>query len=452
MKHYLTCVGLGLLSACSFLFAESEANTPSVAQREAQSLQQIFMAAMDANPALSIAHSQLRVSRAQRSQASAQLRPQISASGNFSENEQTFPDGESADSDFSGEKYNLQIQQVLFNWQAFASRKRAMYVVDQKEAEYYDRLGILLLDTADRYFAVLAARDNKALVQAEREATDQQLKQAESRYQRKLIKITDLYEVRARAATIRTNEIDAENEHALAKESLWELSGEEISALYRLDEQVVFTDVNGDIESWVARALSGNAQLKARNSAINAARQTISERRGAHYPVVKLVASRQKSDLGFENTESPKRQITYFGVDVSIPIYSGGSTSARVREAHHMAEIARSEHEQVRREVIRRTRASYLSTQSSLKRIDASKAVVDAASQSALAMARGFQLGTVTIIDVLDSLQQEFRAQRDLQKAKYNYIQSMLSLKKEAGTIAKADIEEINSWLLPPTH
>jgi len=452
MKHFLTFVGLGLLSASSLLFAGSEAENSSETTAPAQSLQQIFVAAMKANPALQIARSQLSIGRAQRSQATAQLLPQISATGNFSENEQSFPDGESGDSEFDGEKYNLQLQQVLFNWQAFANRKRASYVVDQKEAEYYDRLGIMLLDTADRYFSVLAAQDNKALVQAEREATDQQLKQAESRYQRKLIKITELYEVRARAATIRSNEIDAENEFALAKESLWELSGEEISALYRLDEHTVFADVNGDINTWVTRALSGNAQLSARDSAINAARQTISERRGAHYPVVTLVASRQKSDLGYENTASPKRQITYYGVDVSIPIFSGGSTSARVREAYHMAEIARSEHEQVRREVVRRTRAAYLSTKSSLKRIDSAKTAVDAATQSALAMARGFQLGTVTMIDVLDSLQQEFRAQRDLQQAKYNYIQSILSLKKEAGTIAKADIEEINSWLIPPSN
>jgi outer membrane protein len=184
---------------------------------------------------------------------------------------------------------------------------------------------------------------------------------------------------------------------------------------------------------------------------LRAARATISERRGAHYPNVNFIASRQKSDIGYENTQANKRMSTYYGVNVSIPIFSGGSSSAKVSEAYHMAEMAKSEHELVRREVVRRTRAAYLSANSSLKRIDAAKIAAQAATASSKAMKRGFELGTVTVIDVFDSLRQEFTAQRDLQQAKYAYIHAMLSLKKEAGSIAQADITLINSWLLTPS-
>jgi len=456
MKPYFAVFSLTILLASSLLHAEAKGNgapdssKQGPTQGSAQSLLQVFLAAMDASPALRIAHSQLSIGRAQRTQARAQLLPQISASGNFSDNDQSFPDQTTPDSNFDGEKYGLQLQQVLFSWQAFANRKRASYVVDQKEAEYYNSLGLLLLDTSDRYFAVLAAEDNLALVLAEREATDQQLKQAESHYRRKLIKVTDLYEVRARAATIRSDEIDAENEVALTKEALWEISGEEIAGLYRLNNAVEFPEINGSLESWVTKALQSNALLRARESAINASNQTISERRGAHYPVVKFVASRQKSDLGYENTQTAKRMITYYGIDVSVPIYSGGSSSARVKEAYHMAEIAKSEHELTRRDLVKRTRAAYLSVKSSIKRIGAAEYAVEAASASASAMRKGFTLGTVTTVDVLDALRQEFSAQRDLQQVKYAYIQALLSLKKEAGSIDKADIEEINSWLLSP--
>jgi len=439
----LAVIGLGTLP-------HAYAKTENASQDSAQSLLQVFLDAMDASPALRIAHSKLSIGRAQRAQARGQLLPQISATGNFSDNDQSYPDETTPDTSFEGEKYGVQLQQVLFNWQAFANRKRATFVVDQKEAEYYNSLGLLLLDTSDRYFAVLGAEDKLALVLAEREATDQQLKQAESHFKRKLIKVTDLYEVRARAATIRSDEIDAESEVALTKEALWEVSGNEISGLYRLNSAIEFPDVNGSLESWVAKALQSNALLKSRESAINAAEQTISERRGAHYPVVKFVASRQKSDLGYENTQTAKRLITYYGIDVSVPIYTGGSSSARVKEAFHMAEIAKSEHEMTRRELVKRTRAAYLSAKSSIKRISAAQYAVEAANASAMAMRKGFTLGTVTTVDVLDALQQQFGAQRDLQQAKYAYIQALLNLKKEAGSIDKGDIEEINSWLLPP--
>jgi outer membrane protein len=424
-----------------------EASTPPA--KASIGLEEVFAAALEANPSLQIALSKLEVGRAQRSQSTAQLLPQISAGANLSENEQDFVDSDSPVTEFPGEKYNLQLQQVLFNWQAFANRKRASYIVDQRESEYFEALGTLLSQTSERYFGVLAAEDKRALIAAERETLSEQLKQAERRFERKLIKVTDLFEVRSRLAMIRTDEIDAESEVALAKEALWEVSGLEIDRLHPLNEDIDFPEIQGNLNLWVGRAMSDSRQLRARDYALKAARATISERRGAHYPTVNLVASRQKSDIGYENTPSQKRLSTYYGVNVSIPIYSGGSSSAKVREAYHMAEMAKSEHELVRREVVRRTRAAFLSANSSLKRIEASKTAVKAAAASATAMKRGFQLGTVTVIEVFDALRHEFRAQRDLQQAKYAYIHAMLSLKKEAGSISQADIGLIHSWLLP---
>ncbi len=422
----------------------------SVASEPSIGLAEVFAAALDANPTLQIARSKLDVGRAQRSQSTAQLLPQISAGASLSENDQRNLEVSVPDNEFTGEKYNIQLQQVLFNWQVFASRKRASYIVDQRESEYFDALGMLLSDTSERYFSVLAAEDKRALIAAERETLSEQLKQAELRYERKLIKITDLYEVRSRLAMIRTDEIDAESEVALAKEALWEVSGLEIERLRPLSATVQFPEISGNLDLWVERAMSDSRQLRARDFALKAANASISERRGAHYPTVSLVASRQKSDIGYENSQADKRMSTYYGVNVSVPIFSGGSSSAKVREAYHMAEMARSEHELVRREVVRRTRAAFLSANSNLKRIDAAKVAVEAATASSKAMKRGFQLGTVTVIDVFDALRQEFRAQRDLQQAKYAYIHAMLSLKKEAGSISQADIHMINSWLLPP--
>jgi outer membrane protein len=433
----------------AFLLVSVLAIAPTVSA-EPKDLQQLFLSALDTNPTLRIARYNVEIGKAQQSQASGQMLPQISMSASFSDNEQEFIDSQQPVTEFDGEKYAIQLRQVLFDWQVFANRKKASFIVDQRRADYYEQLSAILLETAGRYFLVLAAEDKLALVKAEREATDQQLKQSEAHYKRKLIRVTDLYENRARAASIKTNEIDAEHELAIAREALWEISGEEIGELKGLSDGVKFPVIQDGIEVWVDRALGSNHQLRSRQSAVDAALQAVSERRGSYYPKVSFVASRQKSDLGYENTPSERRLITYFGVDITIPIFSGGSTSARTREAHHLAGIAKSEFDLTRRDVVKQTRAAYLSANSSLDRIDAGLYAVASAEESALAMDKGFKVGAVTTTDVLNSIQQNFSAKRDLQQAKYDYIKYKLSLERTAGSLDINDIEQINSWLVAP--
>jgi len=446
MSTIKKCLTVALVSLLGF-------NVNSIAQSQlaAQDLQQLFLAALEASPALDIARYKLYAGKAQEDQAKSQLLPQISLSANFSDNEQDAIDTDDPVSEFDGEKYSAQLRQVLFNWQTFANRKKASLVVDQRQGEYFEQLNIVLMDTAERYFNVLGAQDDVALVSAERRAAAQQLKQAEVRYQRKLVQVTELYEIRARVALIKSDEIQARNALAIAKEALWEISGRTVDGLYGLAEDTPFPPLPGTIESWVERALAANTLLKVRQSAVKVAQQVISERRGEHYPTVSFVASHQKSDIGYENTQAQRREISYFGFDVNIPLYSGGATSAKVKEAYHNRAIAASELEMSRRDIVKRTRGAYLNASSSLQRIAAGRSAVAAADESALAMAKGFDYGTVTFVDVLDALRQQSSAKRDLQQAKYQYILHSLALKKEAGNVDGNDIERINALLVAPT-
>ena len=127
------------------------------------------------------------------------------------------------------------------------------------------------------------------------------------------------------------------------------------------------------------------------------------EQKGGHYPTVDLIVSNQRSDVGFDNQQSPQRDTQYIGVDIRVPIYSGGSTSAKVREAWAQYYIAREEEEAVRREVLKRTREAWLNTRSSRKRIDSANLSVESAAKSYEAMNKSFSYGTVTATDVDDT-------------------------------------------------
>jgi outer membrane protein len=160
------------------------------------------------------------------------------------------------------------------------------------------------------------------------------------------------------------------------------------------------------------------------------------------------VYSNQSSDVGFDNQQSPERETEYIGVDINIPLYSGGSTSARVREAWATYYIAREEEEAARREVLKRTREAWLNTRSSRRRIHAAQLSVRSATKSFEAMSKSFTYGTVTAADVLEALHARTRSERDYQNALYQYITNWLALKREGGILEDTDLQQVNSWLL----
>ena len=138
------------------------------------------------------------------------------------------------------------------------------------------------------------------------------------------------------------------------------------------------------------------------------------------------------------------------GVDVTIPLFAGGSNRASVREAIAQAEIAKSEEEQVRREITKRVRAAYLNLEASVKRVEASQRLVESTAKASAAMRKGVQVGTVTVIDQLNALRDEYAAQRDLLRARYEHIKAFLLLKREAGIVGSEDLQRVNALLVAP--
>jgi len=426
---------------------------------DTQNLEGVFGQAIENSPRLSIAKEYWNIGQSRTQQATAQLLPSVSLLGSFSQNrryadENVVVDGklvtQEAMDKYDGEKYTAQLRQVIFNWQVFSARGRAAYLEDQSEADYYDELSGLLLDVAVRYLDVLEAEDALYSVRSEKIAVEKQLQQVSKLYERQLVKVTDLYEAQARLAAIQADEIDAENQLGLSRVGLMELTGHEVGRLYRLDESAVIPPIIGQIQEWLDKANLQSNSLKSRRFGVRAAEKYVSEKRSAYMPQVSLIVQHQKSDIGYENTSSPRSETTYAGIDVTIPLFAGGASRAGVREAVSQVSIARSELLQVQRELARRIRAAYLLTNSNFMRTQAAQKLLVSTQKSSDAMRKGFSFGTVTSVDVLNAMRDHFIAERDLHKARYEHIKSLLQLKREAGVLMSQDLNDINSLLVAP--
>jgi outer membrane protein len=159
---------------------------------------------------------------------------------------------------------------------------------------------------------------------------------------------------------------------------------------------------------------------------------------------------RQDSDVGFDNIPITRTDNTYVGLDVSIPLYAGGSNRAAVSEATSLRKIAENELRQIELEANERVRSAYLQVQSSAALVEAARRLLDSTTLSSTAMQRGFELGAVTSVDVLNALRDQFRSERDLQAARYNHVKYWLLLRQEAGLLTADDMLEVGTWLEAP--
>jgi len=415
-------------------------------------LEDFFEAAISFSPKLSIAKEGLNIGRARERQAEGQLQPQISANANFSDNSRNSFNqiGVPISEEFVGERFSVSMRQILFNWQAFAARRRATQIENQLEAEYYYELSLLLTEVAEKYLSVLLAQDSLTSVAAEVDAVSNQLNQIQSLFSLQLAQVTDLRQAEASLSAVQAEQLKLRAELAIAQERLRSVSGIALGELSVLKEEIELPEVQNGMQFWVSLADSNNQQIRARRYALEASEEGISESKGAYMPSVNFFATRQESNVGFDNRFLGNTDNTFIGVDVTIPIYAGGANRARENEARARRNIAESELRQTELETNANVRSAYLQAQSSMLLTEAARRLVASTRLSSESAQEGFALGTVTNVIVLNALRDQFQAERDFQRARYEQINYLLILKREAGTLNARDLLEISRLMVRP--
>jgi len=450
---FLTAVGLSLiLHWPASIHAAEAANIGRQANSNATNalgftLEDFFTAALNYSPTLRIAEERLNIGSARKRAATGRLLPQLNATANLSDNRQ---ETDIQIQDFDGHRYSLQLTQVLFNWRDFSARGEANLLKNQAESQYFVELSILLTDVSEKYFAVLLAEDALESILSELNAVTNQLNLIQSYFDRQLAQITDLYEVQARLSAVQAEQLMLQSELALAREALRSATGLTAGQLFRLNDAVNIPPLEEDIEYWSEQSRLNSHLIQASQYGRQAANKRVSGSRGAYMPQLSLILQKQDSDLGFENAPITRTDTTYVGVNLSIPLFAGGSNRAAVSEAISLRSIAENELLQVQLGVSERTRTIYLLVKSSELQTEAAQRLVESTTLSSEAMQQGFELRTVTSVDVLNALRNQFQAERDLQRTRYEHITYLLFLKREAGTLTADDLIDVGAWLIAP--
>jgi outer membrane protein len=436
----------------------------------AADLKEVYTRALTNDPLIREAEANRLATRESKPQAVAALLPQIAANATYRDNEsvgsQTFLQEEDdgsvtigvaeTETDGTREAWNVELRQSIFRWQNWAELKRSNVEGAQAEAEYVVAQQDLILRTAEAYFNVLAARDTLEAAQAAHDAIGRQLEQSEKRFEVGLIAVTDVQDAKSAYDSATAALIQAKRNLATNGEILRELTGDAWDSLEKPGNDMPLAGPNpASPEDWVKLALDQNARLTASRLAADVTRQVVNIERGGHFPEVDFVVTRGEfqDDGRFTNqggvtfpSDADSEDTTY-AVQVTLPIFSGGSTSSRVRQAQYRHTAARERLERTIRETERSTRDAYLGVNSEVARVQSLKQAVDSAQTALQATEAGYEVGTRTSVDVLQARQRLFQSQTDYARSRYDYLLNVLRLQQAAGTLDGKGLDDINGLL-----
>lgn len=420
---------------------------PVSASTYALDLAGLYREARLEDPRVLAAYARARSASEQQREALGGLLPQLSAQSNFN---RILRKDDAAREIYDNKSYSLSLTQYLYNKTAWEGWQKAKSVTAQKGAQAEDSHAEATVDLAKRYFIALAADDELELVQAERRATQKNLDRINMLYERQMAKITDQLDLKARVDALAAQEVDARNQVQVSREALSEIVGRRIDErLSRVRNDVALQAPTAPLANFVSQAMDANPLLKAYQSGAEAADAAVREGKGGHYPQLSLSLSAQQSDVGYDNTLTPRSDSYVATLGVKVPIYSGGSTSARVRGLYDDQLAAEQELEGVRRQVVKETTTAYLTAQASVEKMRANKNALSSAQQSSIAAQKAFAYGVVNAVDVLTSVQNEFKARRDLLRSQYDFITNLFMLNRWSGKLNQESVDSVNVWLSP---
>lgn len=440
---------------------------PAAAQ---EGLMDVYRLALQNDPAIREAEATYLANAEVKPQARASLLPGLTLGSSLSNRFQDtrggalspegIPIGTRSIFDQDGDGWSISLSQTIFDWSQYATLRQADKRVARAETDYEAAKQQLLLRIATSYFDVLAAEDNLVSAVTARESVSRQLEQSQRRFEVGLIAITDVQQSQAGFDDAVATEIEAQRLVANANEVLREIVGEIIPDLASPDDELpLLSPEPANADEWVQTALRQNLALTSSRLAADVALDDVAIQRANRLPTVNLSASysednNDRTQTIFRDPIPPLVSTTTqlpdgrsWSINLQFPIFTGGLNRSRIQQSVYLHRAATEALERIARQTERQTRDAYLGVISEIERVRALRQAVESNRTALRATEAGFEVGTQTTVDVLASQNNLRRAETTYSRSRYDYILNILRLKQAAGSLAEADVQQVDGWL-----
>lgn len=420
----------------------------TLASSSAMDLMEAYTRAKKYDPVYASAVYENNAYQTKSRQGLSYLLPQIQFSGTISRYD--FDTAPVFYQDYTATAYNLQLRQPLVNLSRFAEYRQhnlLPLIGETRLAEALQNLGIRV---AEAYLNLLVARDTLALIAEEKEAVAKQMEQAKKMFRAGVITITEVHDAEARYHLILSQEVGAQNELAIKTTALQKMVGPGPFAPGRLKDAIPLNPPEPNvITRWVEMAKERNPALKYFSYNIRYFEEEVKKHKAQHFPFADLLAGYNRTNSrDYLKTET----ISYgmIGLNVVIPIFSGGYVTAKTDESKERLGQSKKEYESAFSDIVQRLTEAFLGVQGSIASIKALEVAVKSAEISLHSNQKGFTAGIRTIVDVFNAQRELYNAKSKLFQAKCQYIFHLIKLKASAGILSETDIAMVNDWFQKP--
>ena len=262
---------------------------------------------------------------------------------------------------------------------------------------------------------------------------------------------TDIDEAQAALDLNFALELEAQQNIAFTRRQLQTLIGQPVDSLALVDSRKMLlgNPSPNNVEEWIERAEGQSPEIQSLKAQAEAARLEVEKARAGHYPTLDAIAQWSRSES--ENVTSVNSSYTNrsLGLQLNVPLYSGGYVSSTVRQALAEQERATQALEAMRRDIDLRVHKEFRGVTEGVLKVKALEQAVRSTEQVAISNRRSFEAGSRTLVDTLNAEQQRATAQRDLTQARLVYLISRVRLHALTGGVKSEVINEINAWLTP---
>ncbi|CAM4101013.1 outer membrane channel protein TolC [Pluralibacter gergoviae] len=420
----------------------------------AENLLQIYQQARLSNPDLRKSAADRDAAFEKINEARSPLLPQLGLGADY-----TYTNGSRDSSGINSKDATatLSLTQTIFDmskWRALTLQEKTAGIQD---VSYQTDQQALMLNSATAYFNVLSAIDSLSYIEAEKKAIYRQLDQTTQRFNVGLVAITDVQNARSQYDQVLADEVTFRNDLDNAVEQLRQVTGNYYPELASLNVERLELNKPLPVKSLLKEAESRNLSLLTARLSQDLAREQIRYAQDGHLPTLGLTASTgaSKTTYSGHNTntqEYDNRHLgqSQIGLNFSLPIYSGGSVTSQVKQAQYNFVGASEQLESAHRSMVQNVRSSFNNVNASISSINALKQAVVSSQSSLDAMEAGYQVGTRTIVDVLEATSRLYQAKENLSKSRYTYLINQLNIKSALGTLNESDLAALNSTLGKP--
>lgn len=444
--RFMCCIVGILLLTCISLSAHGE------------DLLKIYKLAQKNDPTFEAAQHSFEAAQEKIPQARAGLLPALKVNGNSNSTHAA----SNFSNNFSNTPYinryvhawtwSLQLTQPLIRVQNVYAYRESALLVEQARAQFTQAEQDLILRVTQAYFDVLVAQESIKVADMQIKTTGEQLALAQRGFRAGTNAITDVHEAKSRSDLARAQRIAAQNELEAKQAELEKVVGQPFHTLAALQSAVVVPKPQPDnAKAWMDQAREYNPAVLAPKAAVSAAEAAVSKSRAEYAPTLDLVVSSGKNyssgNVGTPFDYETRARTDQAGLQLTIPLYEGGTTNSRVTEAIANKNKAAAELEVARRQSGTDARQAYSAIVNGLAQIEALKSAVESSQSAVKGNQIGYKLGIHMNIDVLNAVRQLYTAQRDLLKARYDTLFQGFKLKAAAGVLTASDVLEVNGLL-----